>query len=212
MGTEVLPPQDLLAGRLRVPPASFHRRRNFPGNGNLTHLIVNRRSSYNVAHKKASPRPDKKRSTATAEKGGTKKVTQGGVTDVRRKDHGVGGGLVMGQVTILRRGESLDSLVSKMKGGKSNPRSPNQIPGDDMAFLGTSRIGPESPDMLPKQIRLSPPSFHDVYAGSAFSLSPSPRALPLPSFFNKKQQTDGGEIRPLDDTATRDLRRLLRLD
>ncbi|CAA0839908.1 Unknown protein [Striga hermonthica] len=67
MGTEVLPPQDLLAGRLREPPASFYRRRNFPGSGNLTHLIVNRKHSYHTAHKKTSPRPDKKRSTSASE-------------------------------------------------------------------------------------------------------------------------------------------------
>ncbi|GER50153.1 hypothetical protein STAS_27435 [Striga asiatica] len=203
MGTEVLPPQHLLAGRLREPPASFHRRRNFPGNENLTHLIVNRKHSYHTAHKKKSPRPDKKRSTSSPE---NKKV------EGRRKDDS--GGLVMGQVTILRRGESLDSLASKIKGGKPNPRSPNQKkPADDMAVLGTVRIGPESPNLRPKQIRLSPPpSFHNVYAGSAFTMSPSPRALPLPSFFNKKEQIDCGEVRPSDDPATRDLRRLLRLD
>ncbi|KAL6548439.1 hypothetical protein OROGR_008860 [Orobanche gracilis] len=226
MGTEVLPPQDLLADRFRVPPASFHRRRNFQGNGNLTHLIVNRRPSYNTAHKKTSPRPDKKRSNAAAESGGTKKSIHGGASVPRRKDDC----LVMGQVTLLRRGESLDSFTtSKVKGRKSspNPRSPNQIPVDDMAVLGTNRIGPDSPEMFLKQIRLSPPSppdvyaglefslypsRPDVYAGSAFSLSPSPRSLPLPSFFNKKQQPSHCGINPLDNPATRDLRRLLRLD
>ncbi|GFP98620.1 hypothetical protein PHJA_002005900 [Phtheirospermum japonicum] len=209
MGTEVLHPQDLLADRLRVSPATFYRRRNFPANGNLTNLIVNRRPSYNTAHKKTSPRPDKKRSNATAESGGTKKVTHGGASEARRKDDG---GLVMGQVTLLRRGESLDSFASKISGRKSNPRSPNQKPVDDLAVLGTNRIGPDSPVMLPKQIRLSPPSFPDVYAGSAFSLSPSPRSLPLPSFFNKKEQIDDVEIKPSDNPATRDLRRLLRLE
>ncbi|KAL6532293.1 hypothetical protein OROGR_014263 [Orobanche gracilis] len=211
MGTEVLPPQHLLADRFRVPPASFHRRRNFTGNGNLTHLIVNRRPSHNTAHKKTSPRPDKKRSNAAAENGGTKKVTHGGASEPRRKDDG----LVMGQVTLLRRGESLDSFTtSKVKGGKSspNPGSPNQKPVDYMAVLSTSRIEPDCPEMFPKQIRLSPPSPPDVYAGLAFSLSPSPRSLPLPSFFNKKQQPDDCGINPLDNTATRDLRRLLRLD
>ncbi|KAE8662339.1 Detected protein of unknown function [Hibiscus syriacus] len=45
----------------------------------------------------------------------------------------------------------------------------------------------------------------DVYAGSAFVVSPAPSSLPLPSFSKKKQI-------PIDDSATRDLRRLLRLD
>ncbi|CAN1137643.1 hypothetical protein LINPERPRIM_LOCUS23008 [Linum perenne] len=44
-----------------------------------------------------------------------------------------------------------------------------------------------------------------MYAGSAFAVSPSPSALPLPSFSKKKQVS-------VDDSATRDLRRLLRLD
>lgn len=47
----------------------------------------------------------------------------------------------------------------------------------------------------------------DKYAGSAFSVSPSPSALPLPSFLTKKQFSA-----TVDDSATRDLRRLLRLD
>jgi len=48
----------------------------------------------------------------------------------------------------------------------------------------------------------------DTYAGSAaFGVSPSPSALPLPSFLMKKQLAV-----TVDDSATRDLRRLLRLD
>ncbi|KAF8016017.1 hypothetical protein BT93_H1539 [Corymbia citriodora subsp. variegata] len=47
-----------------------------------------------------------------------------------------------------------------------------------------------------------------VYAGSAFAVSPEPSSLPLPSFSkNKKKQA-----LLVDDSATRDLRRLLRLD
>ncbi|KAK1387659.1 Cell division cycle 5 [Heracleum sosnowskyi] len=46
----------------------------------------------------------------------------------------------------------------------------------------------------------------DVYAGSAATMSPSPRALPVPSFFKKE-----GDQMCADD-ATKDLRRLLGLD
>ncbi|CAA6654173.1 unnamed protein product [Spirodela intermedia] len=49
----------------------------------------------------------------------------------------------------------------------------------------------------------------ETYAGSAFSLSPSPRALPLPRFSSKKPW-DGGAI-AVDLSATKDLRRLLGL-
>ncbi|KAL3626181.1 hypothetical protein CASFOL_029730 [Castilleja foliolosa] len=206
MGTEILHPQDLLANRHHASPGSFYRRRNLAGNGNLTNLIVNRRPIYNTPHKKTSPRPDKKRSNAAAESGGTKKVTQGGASEARRKDDG---GLVMGKVTLLRRGESLGSITSKIDGQGSNPRSPNKKSVDDLAVLGTNRIGPDSPVMLPKQILLTQPSLADVYAGSAFILSPSPRSLPLPSFFNKKEQINDDEE---DNLATRDLRRMLRLE
>ncbi|KAK6130389.1 LOW QUALITY PROTEIN: hypothetical protein DH2020_035894 [Rehmannia glutinosa] len=198
MGTEVLPPQDLLADRFRAPPASFHRRRNFPGNGNLTNLIVNRKPN-NYTKDLSQTRQEK-----IQRHGGyrwNEEGSHGGAAETRRKDDG----LAMGQVTLLRRGESLDSFTSKIKGGNAKAKSPKPKPVDDMAVLGIQRIGPASPEMVPKQIRLSPPSLPDVYAGSAFSLSPSPRSLPLPSFFNKKHQIDG-ESKPLDNTATRDLR------
>ncbi|PNX63486.1 hypothetical protein L195_g061653, partial [Trifolium pratense] len=46
---------------------------------------------------------------------------------------------------------------------------------------------------------------NDKYAGSAFSVSPSPSELPLPSFLTKKS------LPTFDDSATQDLRRLLRI-
>lgn len=70
----------------------------------------------------------------------------------------------MEKVTILRRGQSLDSSLS---------------------------VAVKS----------------DVYAGSVCAVSPSPSALPLPSFPTKKQSSVA-----FDDSATRDLRRLLRLE
>ncbi|XP_071727371.1 uncharacterized protein [Rutidosis leptorrhynchoides] len=54
------------------------------------------------------------------------------------------------------------------------------------------------------------PNFDDSYAGSAYFHSPSPRSLPLPSFFNKKDDSmvdhDG-----FDDSATKHICSLLRL-
>ncbi|OIW00044.1 hypothetical protein TanjilG_26381 [Lupinus angustifolius] len=50
--------------------------------------------------------------------------------------------------------------------------------------------------------------FADVYAGSTFSVvAPSPSALPLPSFPTMKKSSSA-----VDDSASRDLRRLLRLE
>ncbi|XP_042449100.1 uncharacterized protein LOC122034027 [Zingiber officinale] len=51
----------------------------------------------------------------------------------------------------------------------------------------------------------------DVYAGSACALSPSPRALPLPRFSRRKEESPAGAT-SVDPFATRDLRRLLRLE
>lgn len=70
-------------------------------------------------------------------------------------------GLAVEKVTILRRGQSLDSSLVAVKS--------------------------------------------EMYAGSAV-VSPSPSALPLPSFFTKQSST------AFDSSATRDLRRLLRLE
>ncbi|KAK1417880.1 hypothetical protein QVD17_27014 [Tagetes erecta] len=51
----------------------------------------------------------------------------------------------------------------------------------------------------------------DSYAGSAFFHSPSPRSLPLPSFFNMKQESMVEDHDGFDDSATKHLCRLLRL-
>lgn len=53
----------------------------------------------------------------------------------------------------------------------------------------------------------------DSYAGSAFFHSPSPRSLPLPSFFNKKQDSMAmvTDHDAFDDSATKHLCSLLRL-
>lgn len=100
------------------------------------------------------------------------------------------------KVTILRRGESLDSLV-KSDGLKKE--------GEDLVIIGTQRLGPD-PNMVPKQIRIVDfKTGCDVYAGSAFAMSPSPSALPIPSFQRKFAPV------AVDDSATRDLRRLLRI-
>lgn len=71
--------------------------------------------------------------------------------DGRRK-----GGLAMGQVTLLRRGESLASKI-----GDAIPRDPIQ-------------------NIPPLKL------VSDIYAGAGFDSSPSPRCLPLPSFSNMK--------------------------
>jgi len=50
----------------------------------------------------------------------------------------------------------------------------------------------------------------EVYAGPAFSTSPEPSALPLPQFPVRKAAAAADLL--VDDAATRDLRRILRLE
>ncbi|PSS01468.1 Reticulon-1 like [Actinidia chinensis var. chinensis] len=189
MGTEVLRPQDCLIERIRVSPAVFNRRKN----GNA---------------RKPAARPEQKKRFERTSRSEPRRTAS--LDDLRKNQyHNHHNNLMMGQVTILRRGESLDS---KLHGGdKRHPPPPAKTSSDDLAVYGTERLGPD-PERIRdlKSVLLSPAlGSGDVYAGSAFSTSPSPRSLPLPSFFNKKQvsKVAGG-----NDPATRDLRRLLRLD
>lgn len=212
MGTEVLRPQNCLIDRFREPQPStvFPRRKN--GNGYYN----------NYGYRKPVVRTEKKKlnnkiqnhNQNQSEPSISKPVQITGKVTPTPAD----GGIVMGQVTILRRGESLDSLNPNIRKEKSKMTSIKKKKagsgsGDELTVYGTGRLGPEQPDMLPKNIRVGfTPT--DVYAGSAFSNSPSPRSLPLPSFFNiinnnNKKQI---EIKPFDDSASRDLRRLLRLE
>ncbi|XP_008809148.1 uncharacterized protein LOC103720945 [Phoenix dactylifera] len=96
-------------------------------------------------------------------------------------------------VTILKRGEPLDAF--------RNPEA------EAAPVFGTGRMGPD-PEMIPKQIGTGGlKAAAAVYAGSAFSVSPSPSSLPLPSFSVKKE-----EVPAIVDYATKDLRRLLHLE
>ncbi|XP_050378338.1 uncharacterized protein LOC126795569 [Argentina anserina] len=88
-------------------------------------------------------------------------------------------------VIILRRGEPLN----RMKKATSD----NQL----------ERFG-QGRTMVPKKAGIV-----DLkYAGSAFAMSPEPSSLPLPSFSRKKKHVS----RSFDDSATINLRRLLRLE
>ncbi|KAK6803795.1 hypothetical protein RDI58_001579 [Solanum bulbocastanum] len=210
MGTEVLRPQNCLIDRFREPQpaAAFHRRKN---NG-----------YYNNGYRKPVVRTEKKKLNKIqnqSEQSISRKSEESKPVQIPgRVTPAVDGGIVMGQVMILRRGESLDSLnpnIMKEKKTTSSgkkKKQPASGSGDELTVYGTGRLGPDQPGMLPKNIRVGHTPT-DVYAGSAFSNSPSPRSLPLPSFFNNmnnnKKQV---EFKSFDDSASRDLRRLLRLE
>ncbi|CAA2961060.1 uncharacterized protein LOC111366023 [Olea europaea var. sylvestris] len=202
MGTEVLRPQDCLGERFRLSPAAFHRRKS------TKHGEAGYRKP--VFRSERWDQNQKKKFNNQQENFISKKSSRADALKSR-----INNGPVMGQVTILRRGESLDSLNPKINSSKKMG-SAKQSPVDDMVVYGTGRIGPDTPEMVPKQIRLGarPPAagrgVADIYAGSAFSMSPSPRSLPVPSFFNNKTQNSASKV--FDDSATRDLRRLLRLE
>lgn len=194
MGTEILLPQDCLIERIRTPPASFSRRRN-PGycyNNNYNYYGGNYGNGYNFygnvnsgrINRKPAIRPEQRKRVAVAER---KPNTRPSFRPSSSSDDMKvtrGSGRVMEKVMILRRGESLDSLV-KSEGLKNE--------GND--------------EMVSKQIRIVDlKNGCDVYAGSAFAMSPSPSALPIPSFQRKFASPVA-----VDDSATRDLRRLLRI-
>ncbi|KAK4794677.1 hypothetical protein SAY86_012671 [Trapa natans] len=174
MGTEVLRPQDYLNRRIGVSPAAFPRRRTC-NNGSFS-------SNPKSNRKQQAARPDKMDRRSAVSEPAISKTSRCG--DLRADSKS---GLVMEKVTILRRGESLDSKLRSI-GVKEQRRG-----------LAPSRI--------PSAEARSPASCGrcDMYAGSAFFASPEPSSLPLPSF-PKKNLSD------MDDSATRDLRRLLRLD
>lgn len=120
----------------------------------------------------------------------------------------------------MKRGNSLDAKTSRFitreTRGKGlitvgDPRAVLSSDGcGDLIVFGTERLGPE-PTALVKPVRLRSISV-DGYAGSAFSMSPSPRALPLPSFWRKSAVGDDDAGDEVDLPATQDLRRLLRLE
>jgi hypothetical protein len=194
MGTEILRPQDCLIERIRVSPC---RRRNF-------HAYNSTNSSYNSnsnPNPNPNPRFNRKPAVVRSERTDQKKrlpeqtqqQQQQAVISTRRsnsvdhlkisKNYGVAkatnnNNVFMEKVTILRRGESLDSAINSIETAKNS---------DLLGFRSpvTGKC--------------------DMYAGSGFAMSPAPSSLPLPSFSKNKKA-------PVDDSATRDLRRLLRLD
>ncbi|XP_059301899.1 uncharacterized protein LOC132053817 [Lycium ferocissimum] len=197
MATEVLRPQDILIERFRVSPSALHRRRNNYGKGNDSfNPKPSSNNNYGNRVKPERERSEKKKLKNQPEPLMRKRCTSS--EDLRPTHNGVksnGDGIVMGRVTLLRRGESLDSL---------NPIFTKVGPGQkpEMMVPKHIRVGLSSADVISGSAAF-PKS--PVYAGSAFSNSPSPRALPLPSFFNNNNKKQ-------EDFATRDLRRLLRLE
>ncbi|KAK4795669.1 hypothetical protein SAY86_027995 [Trapa natans] len=178
MGTELLRPQDCLTEGIKVSPAVFPRRRTC----NYGNSYSNPRFNHRPPNRKQQvqvARPEQ-RQRAASEQAMPKRSSSDDLRAASRS------GVVMEKVISLRRGESLDSNL----GGEAGLRK-------------------DGGELAPRQVRTAEfrsPVGCDVYAGSAFAVSPEPSSLPLPSFSKKKLAAR------VDDCATRDLRRLLRLD
>lgn len=182
MATEILRPQDCLAKRIGASPAAYPRR-----------------GSCSYGNSCSNPRPNRKHNQHQQRKRSVAGQSEPTVSTRSNPDEAGAarpGGRLMGKVTILRRGEPLDAAI------KDNAGSKREGGGLGPEIVREQVIAPEL--RSPAVAAVGKPV---VYAGSAFAVSPEPSSLPLPSFSNKKKQ-----VLPIDDSATRDLRRILRLD
>ncbi|GAA0158108.1 hypothetical protein LIER_15218 [Lithospermum erythrorhizon] len=203
MGTEVLRPQDCLAERFHLSPSSFHHRRKyspatlngrgFTGNNHL------HRNTTNYGHRNPiMVRPVQRKKPQYQEMTNPKRlasfddfkvVSKHTKNNLNHNNDNLSkenlSHVEHANVRILRRGASLDSINVKIKKDHNNNNINNKT---NLVPFGMHRFGISD----------------TMYAGSAFSVSPSPSDLPLPTFFKKHQS--------FDDSASRDLRRLLRLE
>lgn len=158
-----------------------------------------RRRSCGYGSSCSNPRPNRKHHQHQQRKPAASERPSPYEAGAARPGGGGGGGLLgMGKVTILRRGEPLDAAArdgdagSKREGGGPEPEMARKQVGSPELRSPAAAVGGRAV----------------VYAGSAFAVSPEPSSLPLPSFSKKKKK----QVLLVDDSATRDLRRLLRLD
>lgn len=209
MGTQILRPQDCLIEKIRDSPC---RRRNYNGSS-PSGFNPNSYNSNQRSHRKPTVWTERKRQSEPSVSKRSNSVDDLRASKSHRYQHHHNHrngndhqSFLMEKVTILRRGTSLDSKITSRETASAASKSEG---GSEMVVIGTDRLGPD-PEMVPKQVKIvdlrSPVTGKsDIYAGSAFAVSPAPSSLPLPSFSKKKHLS-------FDDLATRDLRRLLQLD
>ncbi|KAF8365024.1 hypothetical protein HHK36_032971 [Tetracentron sinense] len=118
-----------------------------------------------------------------------------------------GQNFVMGQVTILKRGEELKPI--KDRGSEvGDDEKKAKIDTDEGFGLCSMDLLGQDREMVSKEIRLTDlNSGNGVYAGLAFFHSPPPSSLPIPSFFAKKEDGRIGvketiEVKPSRISAT----------
>lgn len=205
MATEVLHPQDCLVNRF----AAFPRRRTL-----YSHHQHDYKSqpSKHIRDKNSPVRFEQKRRQTDCSDRISRRSSSEDLQSSRHHHHHDNSSKqpVTRQVTILKRGESLLDLKPKVdpvtishidltRSGLPEPSRPEtQIWLKDQKSLSSKLTGSPLLSFTP-----------DIYAGSAFAVSPAPESLPLPSFPMKKQIMLDVAV---DASATRDLRRLLRLE
>lgn len=118
--------------------------------------------------------------------------------------------IVMGQLTILKRGETVENMSHAMgRLGMSPPKA---------EFVGRpTRSAAFAPGTFVKASKTKPRP--EEWAGPAFANSPAPSSLPLPKFSVRKavasvveeRGLSEDELPEIDSSATMDLRRLLGL-
>lgn len=91
--------------------------------------------------------------------------------------------LVMGQVKILKRGETLIAAAQKTDRGRMDESMGEEE--FDLSLGSTNRLGPD-PETMQKQLKLKESKIGGgLYAGSASFLSPPPSSLPVPGFLGR---------------------------
>ncbi|CDO98950.1 unnamed protein product [Coffea canephora] len=245
MGTEVLRPQDVFYDRFRLsPPAFHHRRKNYFANGNA---FGNPRPINNSGHKRPVPRlerSDLKRKTSHQSPPPQKSHQQPQLQIPRRSSSAspppqpqkserrirsssapplpqppkpavVEQQQQLNHLLLPRRSASGDELQNDL------PRVTILRRGQSLDTIDATRL---ERDLEEETTGGGGLVRDDVYAGSAFFVSPSPSSLPLPSFFNINNGNSNNNSvnisnhitiinnEEFHDSATRDLRRLLRLE
>ncbi|CAI9100291.1 OLC1v1037256C1 [Oldenlandia corymbosa var. corymbosa] len=222
-GVAVLHPQDVLNQNHQrsslIFPATRSRRRvtnpTTPASSNPTAWAVN---SVNHSRRSARKRSPTKKDAFPAKEVNATKPKPKPKSDARPIAASNNSKLVMGQVKILRRGESLSSSPTSPPSAKSPPASAKSsrvyaaVNFNEQLSVSTPPVpdrmmGPQAePVMFRKQIR-----FSDCYAGLSIDVSsPPPSSLPVPAFFRKKLENPNTATTTSD--ATNDLLKLLRLD
>ncbi|GAB4854637.1 hypothetical protein Ancab_023220 [Ancistrocladus abbreviatus] len=114
-------------------------------------------------------------------------------------------GPVVGQVRILKRGETMTPKTPTTLFDDGRSKSEDSV--DDPILRSISRLG-SKPESVPKgeKLGVTCPIFDGFYAGSAFFTSPPPSSLPIPVMITKSNCGFTA------DEAANDLRRILRLD